>query len=218
MASNGHASYVVVVLLTRSPNTTDIQLVLQREHRTGEARYLDGNVLLNDELADVAARELFEETGMTLTVDGLTLLHGEEIHVPLPDSKAQHLYVYDASVHVPYVASHLCISTKVKEVALPKSTVRLDGSYVVATLIAIDGVNFEAFCYGYCKGYSPYVGAASFWRRCGNLSASQYFRVRSIIKTTPSCRRNFSPNPALQPLTQARCGWKFGVASINCVE
>jgi 8-oxo-dGTP pyrophosphatase MutT (NUDIX family) len=43
----------------------------------------------NEEPVYVAARELFEETGLTLTTDGLTLLRGKYVRVPLLDSNTQ---------------------------------------------------------------------------------------------------------------------------------
>jgi hypothetical protein len=43
-----------------------------------------GSILPNEALFDAAVRELFENTGLTLTVDDLTLLSGNHVRVPLP--------------------------------------------------------------------------------------------------------------------------------------
>jgi hypothetical protein len=47
-----------------------------------------GIVLPNEEPIDAIVQEFFKETGLTLTVDDLTMLRGEDICAPLPDSKS----------------------------------------------------------------------------------------------------------------------------------
>jgi hypothetical protein len=61
---------------------------------------------LNEELVDVVVCGIFEETGMTMTVDDLLLLRGKVVRVPFPDNKTQHIYEYVAFAHAcltPYV-------------------------------------------------------------------------------------------------------------------
>jgi 8-oxo-dGTP pyrophosphatase MutT (NUDIX family) len=84
----------------------DIKLVLQREPRTGKAWFPSGIVLPNEEHVDADVRELFEQTGTTISVDGLNFLGGRVVCMPLFDSKTKHFYVYVAYVHVPYVTTN----------------------------------------------------------------------------------------------------------------
>jgi 8-oxo-dGTP pyrophosphatase MutT (NUDIX family) len=65
--------------------------------------FLAGSVLYNEEPADAAFRELLEETGLTLTVDDLTLLRDAPVRVALPEGQRELVYVFSASVPVPYV-------------------------------------------------------------------------------------------------------------------
>jgi ADP-ribose pyrophosphatase YjhB (NUDIX family) len=63
-------------------------------------------VTANEELVDVTVRELHEETCLILTPDDLTLLSDAHVRVAL--LVGQHLvYVYSASVPLPYVTTHL---------------------------------------------------------------------------------------------------------------
>ena len=43
-----------------------------------------GFMPVNEAPTDVAVRELFDEIGLTYTVDDLTLLSGNHVRVPLP--------------------------------------------------------------------------------------------------------------------------------------
>jgi ADP-ribose pyrophosphatase YjhB (NUDIX family) len=95
--------------------------------------------LFNVEPTDAAARELFEETGLTMTFDDLILLSGASIRLPLPDGKHQLVYAYSASVHVPHVKAYFRTPTKVEQAAIAESTGDHDGSYVIPTTIDIDG-------------------------------------------------------------------------------
>jgi ADP-ribose pyrophosphatase YjhB (NUDIX family) len=84
---------------------SDIKLVLQREPRTGRTWFPAHLVTANEEHVDATVRELHEETGLILTPDDLTLLSDAHVRVALP--VGQHLvYVYSASVLVPYVTTH----------------------------------------------------------------------------------------------------------------
>jgi 8-oxo-dGTP pyrophosphatase MutT (NUDIX family) len=80
---------------------------LQREPNSGKTWFLAGSISSNEELVDVAVRELHEETGLILTHDDLlTLLSDAPVRIALPER--QHLvYVYTASLRVPYVTARL---------------------------------------------------------------------------------------------------------------
>jgi 8-oxo-dGTP pyrophosphatase MutT (NUDIX family) len=67
MASLGPINYVVVVPPLGGSKASDIKLVLQREPRIGKARLRVGSILPKEAHVDVAIRNLFEETGLTLT-------------------------------------------------------------------------------------------------------------------------------------------------------
>jgi 8-oxo-dGTP pyrophosphatase MutT (NUDIX family) len=77
---------------------SDIKLVLQREPRTAKTWFLAGPILLNDEHADLAARELLEEIGLTLTPDDLTILSNGPVRVSLLEGKHELVYVFLAYV------------------------------------------------------------------------------------------------------------------------
>jgi ADP-ribose pyrophosphatase YjhB (NUDIX family) len=85
MASNGPRRYVVVVIHVGGTKLSNVKLVLQREPRTGKIWYPVGSVTTNEELVDAAVRELHEETGLTLTLDDLTLLSDAPVRVALPE-------------------------------------------------------------------------------------------------------------------------------------
>jgi ADP-ribose pyrophosphatase YjhB (NUDIX family) len=80
--------------------------VLQREPLSGETWFPSGLVTANEEHVDAAVRELHEETGLILTPDDLMLLSDAHVRVALPVGQ-QLVYVYTASVPVPYVTTHL---------------------------------------------------------------------------------------------------------------
>jgi 8-oxo-dGTP pyrophosphatase MutT (NUDIX family) len=93
--------------------------------------------LPNDEHVDAAVRELFEEIGLTLTVDDLTLLSGNIVILPLCDGQYQLVYVFSAFVHVTYVTASLRTATKVKQVVTAQSTIYLYGYRIVPTIVDI---------------------------------------------------------------------------------
>jgi 8-oxo-dGTP pyrophosphatase MutT (NUDIX family) len=106
MASVGPGRYVVVVLHVGGTRLSDIKLVLQREPRYGKTWFLAGSVSTNEEHVDAALRELHEEIGLILTPDDLTQLSKAPVRVALHVG-LQLVYVYTASVPVPYVTTHL---------------------------------------------------------------------------------------------------------------
>jgi hypothetical protein len=122
--------------------------------------------LPNEEHVYGAVRDFVEETGLTLTVDDLTLLSGGVVRVPLHDDKYQLVYVYGASVHVPHVSANLRTLTKVDHVVISQSIVQQDSYCVVSTAIATDGLtmtlvatqmNYELLHFGFCAQWLPFV-------------------------------------------------------------
>jgi ADP-ribose pyrophosphatase YjhB (NUDIX family) len=114
--------------------------VLQRELRTGKTWFPAGSVAANEEPIDDVVRELHEETGLTLTPDDLTLLSDAYVRVALP--VGQHLvYVYSASVPLPFVTTLLRTPTQLEQAVTAQSTINPDGSYVVPEAFDIGGLN-----------------------------------------------------------------------------
>jgi 8-oxo-dGTP pyrophosphatase MutT (NUDIX family) len=74
-------NYVVVVLHVKGTKASDIELVLQREPSTRKAWFHACTFLPNEEHVNAAVCELFEEIGLTLTVDDLTILSGTFVRV-----------------------------------------------------------------------------------------------------------------------------------------
>jgi 8-oxo-dGTP pyrophosphatase MutT (NUDIX family) len=140
MASLGPGRYVVVVIHVGGTKLSNVKLVLQREPRTGKTWFPAGSVRANEEPIDAAVRELHEETGLTLTPDDLTLLSDAHVRVALPEGQ-QLLYVYSASIHVPFVTSHLRTPAQLEQADTAQSTINPDGSYVVPEALDIRGLN-----------------------------------------------------------------------------
>jgi ADP-ribose pyrophosphatase YjhB (NUDIX family) len=140
MASVGAGRYVVVVLHVGGTKLSDIKLVLQREPRSGKTWFPAGSITANEEPVDVAVRELHEETCLILTPDDLTVLSDGQVRVA--SRVGQHLvYVYSASVPIPYVTTHLRTLAQLEQAVTAQSTVNPDGSYVVQETIDIGGLN-----------------------------------------------------------------------------
>jgi ADP-ribose pyrophosphatase YjhB (NUDIX family) len=140
MASVGPGRYVVVVIHVGGTKLSNAKLVLKREPRTGKTWFPAGFVTANEEHVDAAVRELHEETGLTLTPDDLTMLSDAPARVALPEGQ-QLVYVYSASVPVPFVTSHLRTPTQLEQAVTSQSTINPDGSYVVPETIDIGGLN-----------------------------------------------------------------------------
>jgi 8-oxo-dGTP pyrophosphatase MutT (NUDIX family) len=140
MASVGPSRYVVVVLHFGGSKLADVKLVLQREPRSGKTWFSAGSITPDEEHVDAAVRELHEETGLILTRDGLTLLTDAPARVALPLGQ-QLIYVYSASVPVPYVTTHLRTPAQLEHAVTAQSTINHDGSYVVPETVDIGGMS-----------------------------------------------------------------------------
>jgi hypothetical protein len=68
---------------------------------------------------------LHEETGLILTYDDLTLLSDAPVRVALPVGQ-QLVYVYPASVPVPYVTPHLRTLAQLEQIVNAQSTINPD--------------------------------------------------------------------------------------------
>jgi 8-oxo-dGTP pyrophosphatase MutT (NUDIX family) len=97
-------------------------------------------VAANEEPVDAVVREVHEETGLTLTPDDLTLLNDAHVQVALPDGQ-QLVFVYSASVPVPFATSHLRTPAQLEQAVTEQSTINPYGTYVVPETINIDGLN-----------------------------------------------------------------------------
>jgi hypothetical protein len=60
----------------------------------------------------------FSKTGLTITVDDITILSDRAIPVALPDSMTQHIYAYIGYLPAPYVTIKLRTSTKIEQAIL----------------------------------------------------------------------------------------------------
>jgi hypothetical protein len=106
MASVGHGRYVVVVLHVGETKLSDVKLVLQREPRSRKTWFPARSISANAWHVDAAVRELHEEICLILIPDDLTLLSDAPVRVALLVGQDL-VYVYSASIHVPYVTTHL---------------------------------------------------------------------------------------------------------------
>jgi 8-oxo-dGTP pyrophosphatase MutT (NUDIX family) len=102
MAFVGPGRYVVVVINVGGTKFSNVNLVLQREPRTGTTWFPAGYVAANEEPVDAAVRELHEETGLALTPDDLTLLSDAPVRVALLEGQPL-VYIYSACIPVPFV-------------------------------------------------------------------------------------------------------------------
>jgi hypothetical protein len=83
---------------------------------------------------------LHKEISLILTHDDLPLLSDALVRVALPIGQ-QLVYVYSASVPVPYVTTHLLTPPLLEQVVTAMSTINDDGSYVVPETINIGGLS-----------------------------------------------------------------------------
>jgi hypothetical protein len=118
---------------------SDIKLVLKREPRSSYTWFLASSVSAYEEHVDASVRELHEENGLILTPDDLTLLSDAPVSVALRVGQ-QLVYVYTASVPIPYVTTHLRTLAQFEHAVTSLSTINPDGSYVVPETIDIGGL------------------------------------------------------------------------------
>jgi ADP-ribose pyrophosphatase YjhB (NUDIX family) len=171
MACIGPGRYVVVVFHVGGTKLSDIKLVLQGEPRFGKTWFPVGSVTANEEHVDAAVRKLHEETGLILTPDDLTLLSDAHFRVALPVGQ-QLVYVYSASVHVPYVTTHLRTPAQLEQAVTAQSTINPDGSYVVPETIDVGGPNLTPAK----KGLLPAMKHKSELIHFGNVTQWETFR------------------------------------------
>jgi hypothetical protein len=91
------------------------------------------------------------------------------------------VYVYSASVHVPYVNANLRTPTRVEQVVVAQSAVHPDGYNVVATTVDIDGLSMTPFVTGLVKETQRkyeilYFGFVAHWQTFRAI----YFTSRQI--------------------------------------
>jgi ADP-ribose pyrophosphatase YjhB (NUDIX family) len=139
MASVGPGRYVVVVLHVGGTKLSDIKLVLQRELRSRKTWFPSCSVSKNEEYVDAAARESHEETCLILTPDDLTLLSDAPVRIALHVGQ-QLVYVYTASVPVPYVTTHLRAPAQLEQAITTRSILNPNGSYVVPETNDVGGL------------------------------------------------------------------------------
>jgi hypothetical protein len=84
-----------------------------------------------------------------LTSDDLTLLSDAPVRVALPEGRHQLVYVFLASVPVPYVTTHLRKLAKLEQALIAQPTVNPDDSYVVQQTIDIDGFSLTLAKHGF---------------------------------------------------------------------
>jgi 8-oxo-dGTP pyrophosphatase MutT (NUDIX family) len=133
---------VLVVKLVGDSKASDIkQLMLQRDPHNGKTWFPSRSVMPNEEHVDAAVRELFAETGLTLTVDDITVLSPKPVRVPLLAAKYHLVYVFSAYVPAPCVNANQRTHAKVEQAVNAQSTIHHVGTYVVPAMVDIDGLS-----------------------------------------------------------------------------
>jgi 8-oxo-dGTP pyrophosphatase MutT (NUDIX family) len=218
MAFVGPGRYVVVVLHVGGTKLSDVKLLLQREPRTGKTWFPAASLTANEEHVNAAVRELYEETGLILTPDDLTLLSDAPVRVALPVGQ-QLVYIYSASIHVPYVTTQLRTHAQLEHVVTTQSTINPDGSYVVPETIDIGGLNLtpaktrllhamkhksELLQFGYVTQWETF-------RRAVHTS-------HALFHDSTTIPRQFSCTPGFRGSTLIMSRFSFVVTSMTCVE
>jgi 8-oxo-dGTP pyrophosphatase MutT (NUDIX family) len=193
MASIGPGNNVVVVLHVGGSKAYYIKLTLWSEHHIGKTLFHAGSILPSEAHVDAAVRELFEEIGLTLTVEDLMLSSGNHVRLPLSAGRCQLVHVFSASGHVPYVLANLRTPTKVERVVTAQSFFHHDGPYVAPTTIDIDELSLTP----------SKIGVVAFWL---HSSVGILSRCCNFSTTLPSPRLVATKATIFAPLfTVANC-------------
>jgi ADP-ribose pyrophosphatase YjhB (NUDIX family) len=104
--------------------------------------------LSNEEHVDAVIRELLEETGLTLKHYDITLLSDAPVRVALHQGQRKLVYIFTASVPIPYETANLRTLAKLEHLVTAQSSINPDGSYVVLTTIDIDGLSLTPVKHG----------------------------------------------------------------------
>jgi 8-oxo-dGTP pyrophosphatase MutT (NUDIX family) len=214
MAFVGPVRYVVVVLHVGGTKLSDVKLVLQREPRSGKTWFPAGSVTANEERVDAGVRELYEETGLILTPDDLTLLSDAHVRVAL-HVRQQLVYVYSASVHVPYVTAHLRTLARLEQAVTAQSTISPNGSYVVPETIDIGGLNLTPAQTGLLpamkhKSELPHFGYVTQWETFRRA----VYTSQALFHDDTTIPRQYFMYPRFSSVL---CGFSFVVTLISCV-
>jgi hypothetical protein len=129
---------------------------------------------------------------MTFTIDDFTMLSGNFVCVPLPDSKTQHVYLFAPYVHVPYVTVDLRTQYKVEQIVLPQSTAQHYACYVVHATNALDGLITTHIAIGIVKTTQPKYGKVWFRDRCFVASFSVVNNLVTNLSSELPSSRNIS--------------------------
>jgi ADP-ribose pyrophosphatase YjhB (NUDIX family) len=98
-------------------------------------------ILPNEKLVDAVVRALLEETCLTLSHDDFTMMSDAPVRVALLEVQRQLVCVFSACVPIPYVTASLHTPATVEQDVTAQSTINPDGSYVVPSMIDIDGLS-----------------------------------------------------------------------------
>jgi ADP-ribose pyrophosphatase YjhB (NUDIX family) len=208
----------VVVLRVGGTKLSDVKLVLQREPRSGKTWFPAGSITANEEHVDDAVRELHEKTRLILTPDDLTLLSDAHVRVAL--HVGQHLvYVYSASVLVPYVTTHLRTLAQLEQAVTAQSTINPDDSYVVLETIDVGGLNLTPAK----TGLLPFMKHKSELLHFGYVTQWETFRravytSHALFDDDTTIPRQFFMYPRFSSVDSSPVWLLIRVTLINCVE
>jgi hypothetical protein len=131
----------VILLYVGGSKASDIRNILKLKIRIGKTKYCVGLILHDEEDVDAAVCELNEKTCLILSPDDLTLLDNNPFRVSLPEARHQLVYVFTASVPVPFVSASTRTPSIPIQVVSTHSRINPDGTYVVPFTIGIDDLS-----------------------------------------------------------------------------
>jgi ADP-ribose pyrophosphatase YjhB (NUDIX family) len=215
MASVGLRRNVVVVLHVGGTKFSDIKIVLQREPRYGKTWFPAGSTTPNEEPVDAAVCELHEEIGLILVPDDLMLLSDAQVRVALLVGQ-QLVYVYTASVPVPYVTTHLRTLAQLEQAVTTQSTINPDGSYAVPETIDVGGLNLTPAKTGLLhamkhKSELLHFGYGTQWETFRRA----VYTSHALFHDDTSIPRQFSCTPGFRLLIHDMFGFSFVATSIS---